>query len=479
MIISHNPYIPIKASYIFLFLSFIVISLSVMLMFPPGLYMGSLFLLAALVTYSRFCVEHLFYATWTLVFINYLLGPLSYQLVGDITLSVVYLFMWFFAFLLGFKISKALFYVTSKKDIPTPRRMKQIKLFGVFGAFLLVIGGVITAAPYISTLDFAGLRSNLFENVSAFSRIGWPLAGAAFFTITHFVHSKNFDDPILTKITFLMLSIVPIFSAGRQLYLQIMLLIILGFLYKKNFMGYEYRSIYPVLGRKRARFLKQVSVVILGLGTVVSVLRFDFASIERFSTKLNMFKEYSGVSLRDGYELIFNFTPVVIQDLFVEFSYYFGAQIPKYFEWFSLNFNQFQYIWFDLINKSPFIARNVDKILTLMEFDFQFTGGSHFVAQYGYVHAFTWSTAISSNINFFGIIGTLVVQFIFGMVVALSFVGFRNNPNSFSAFNFLVANSVLVFYGVIASVLMETQFLVYYLLSAFYFFSASSFMHRQ
>ena len=251
----------------------------------------------------------------------------------------------------------------------------------------------------------------------------------------------------------------PITIGGRQAYLILFLFIFFNIKLKNmNNESFKMGNLYD---KNKLKFIKIFTLIIFCCLVLISVLRFNLESALNFESKLNMFSIYSSVSIRNSFESIL-FLPQPIQDLIFEFNYYFGAQIFRFIELFNLN--SFSLFNIDIINKSPFLARNLDKLLP-----FNIYGISDIPSKSGFINSFTWSTSNYYNIILYGKIGAVFINLFFGIILRTAFDLFKNNKNSFIISNFLLANCILIIYDIISSPLLDTDFFIYYFISSFFF----------
>jgi len=371
--------------------------------------------------------------------------------------------MTFVAFSIGYlfyrpKVSSSA--ITHKDSLP-----RYFLWLAIAGVSLSVVGGY--QGVDLSRPDLAEIRSNLFQNVSIYAQLGSVLFAYYIFILIEYLHSRRYDYPNLTRFVILGGLITPLFTAGRQLYLYFFLIVFLIIFYKKSYQS-RYQAILP---NRKLIFLSLAAAASLVLIVLISILRFNDESVEAFGSKLEMFERYSSVEIKSSYKSAYDLMPASIQGLVIEASYYFGAQIGRFSEFYGLN--SFDIFKLDALSKFPFIDRNIQKVVSVFGFD---DNNPVKPLLYGNISPFTWSTAVSGNILYFGTLGSLFVNFVFGFICRLSFVAYKCFPNSIYTQNFILANSIIIFYGIIASPLMDTFFLFYYLISMYMFFTRVKFL---
>jgi hypothetical protein len=304
--------------------------------------------------------------------------------------------------------------------------------------------------------SLAEVRQDLHSYVSYPTQIGTALFYGYLFLLVAFFSTSH--DSILSRVLILIGLLVPIFAAGRQLYLILFLIAFLS-------SGSLGSLIYKKISYQKTKFVRIVIGSALGLILFVSIVRFDIDSQLAFGSKLEMFNSISSTNMRDSYLVIYEFLPYDLAGVLIEASYYFGSQIGRFIELFELNdFSLFSFYFFD---KFPFIARNLQKVIA-------FTGvvlpikTEQFID--GNIMPFTWSTSVFANVSYFGTIGSLLISYIFGSICKISHKAYIDNPDFFPAKNFLVGNYIIISYSIISSPLMDTYFLFYYIFSFAIFF---------
>lgn len=403
---------------------------------------------------------------WLVIFLNYYLGPIEYLINTDNLLSTIFLFVYLSIFLAGFWLSNILFTKSKArnrlygKNVDAPKWLLQFEKVGILGVTLYFFGRLITGANFILAGNLSGLRASFIDDTNLFSQIGAILIGLYFFVISKSLFYK--ESYRVSYIPLAMFILTPLLTAGRQLYLILMLMIFMSFLLLRTKRYGIFKQlihnkiiVYPIIGGSFFLIL------------AISVLRFDIDSQLYFGDKLSMLRNFSAIELREEYTFLTSL-PTTYYDTIIEFFYYFGAQLARYYELFGvLSFDLFN---FDILSKTPVIQRNIEKILIV--FDLQSVPLKFEYPELS-IASFTWSTALIGGLRYGGIVTVLSLQFIFGLIMGLAYRRFKFNRNDYPAFNLMVISSVICIYDVMFPLISDTSVMVYYLFSVLIFFLKS------
>jgi hypothetical protein len=420
-------------------------------------------------TFRRFTLLKLFNGIWFFVLALYFLGPLHYKVEANTYIWLMYLLTWVLSFNFGYMFTYSLvcpkyLWLTSDRS-----HISTYKWLGVLGSIMWVSGGLIYSIPYIITLDFYSLRISFVGgegDISLFSKLGSILAGFVFFGVTR-KYYKSSDITFLESTSIVLLLLVPIFMAGRQIYLQLLLLVSFSLFLSARLESHSRILRYVFLRITRDRLTVVLLILAIVGAVAMTLLRLGGADLVLYGSRLELYSATSSAQLREGYAEIYYNLPSAIQDLIIEFTYYFSAQIAKFAEFFSLNVNV-SILGFGVLEKSLFIKSNIEKIGNLLGYHeiFRSRGLEDFL---GYMPASAWGTVAQSNVYLYGTIGACLVNIISGFICALSQSSVLRGPVNYSSYNFYVANCVLIFYSISESVLNEVYFLIYYVISFMYF----------
>jgi len=446
---------------------------SIIFMSAPLFYMATLAMIFVF-SFKSISLIKVFLSVWAILFVNFFFGVLSYKVVGEKLDAVIYIIIWISSFVLGYLFIKSFLVVRFRRDL-SKRNLVFLRNMGFIGALFWVVGGVIYSYEFLLRLDFYSLRLYYVYGhgyVPMLSSIGSILSGACFFILARLTYIGNFEGQKLSSIALILLLLVPLFMAGRQLYLQIILYIIIGSIFAA--VGVRKTAISaPFLGKHNVAVITFIvfSMVLL---IAMSIMRFSGADAALYQTKLSLFTHISSVELNSLFSDFYYSLPIALRDLFVEFSYYFGSQLGSFIEIF--NMANTPIIGFDLLSKSAFVVNNLNKVLLIIGMD-PYSSSAAAVEE-GYISSSAWGTVIGSNIGLFGYIGALMIQFIFGGICAVSQIAFDKNRDSFIAHNFVVANAVVIFYGIMDSIYNEVYFLFYYVISFVIFIASAKFFYK-
>ena len=409
--------------------------------------------------FSRFHPIKFFISTWIFVLMGAFIAPLNFIHIGSIFSPLFYLLLLNISVIIGFYSVNFKFKVNDYNE--SRINFNLILKIGIVGILLSLTGGFVRSYSLLLNFDISSIRDGIthIESANLYEQVGSVLRGLALFSISYYFFNFNSVNRRLETFLLILFILFPITIGGRQGYLIFFSLIYfnLKLKYINNF-SFKKGNLYE---KSKIRFIYILVITLLFSMVLISIFRFDIESALHFETKLNMLSNYSSVSIRNSFESILNL-PQGIQDLIFEFNYYFGSQIYRFVELFNLN--ELPLINFDFINKSPFLARNLDKFFPIKVY-----GISDIPSKSGFISSFTWSTSNYYNIILYGKIGAVLINLIFGIVLRTTFDLFRNNKNSFVISNFLIANSILIIYDIISYPLLDTDFFVYYILSSFYF----------
>lgn len=403
-------------------------------------------------------IIRLYSLSWGLLIVNYYIGPLSYPYARISASSVI----GFISPILFFTLGYITMYLSVSDRIALSRDLRistEIKINRIGSIFSLswVIGGLIYAMPFISSLDLYTLRMSFVEGergVSLFSQIGSILSGFSWLIIARIAIDKGTYSLFSAKVTLLSALLIPIIMAGRQIYFQLIVMVVIG----------------HILSRKRGRvhmprlldtskLIKQAAIAAVVLISAVTLIRFAGENLV-YATKVDQFSAISNAELNPSYGDAYGLVPTWVSDLFIEFDYYFSAQLVSFLERFSAI--GAPVIDFRVLEKSPFLRNNINKFCSLAQIACFDSAVSTFV---GSISDSAWTTVFGTNFQLFGIVGTLFVTALFGAICSLSQCAYNSTPKNFIAGNFLLANSVVAFYSIMDSIFNEVYFMVYYLLS--------------
>lgn len=394
---------------------------------------------------------------WFALLAVFFLGPIEYSLASNNGVGLLYVFLNYVAFVIGYFSIRP---VVSQSPVHSKEEFPNVFIvYSVIGVAFTLIGGyqgVDTSAE-----NLGEIRDNLYSNITLFAQIGAILFCFYLFLIVDYLYSSSDRFLILKKIVILLGLITPVFSAGRQLYLFFLLTVFFSLAYQP----YSQIASLRLNLAKRLFFVKLAGFIALIFLFLISILRFTDESVNIFGSKLEMFERYSSITIRPSYKLFYDLFPEVLRGLIVESTYYFSAQVGRFVELFEMN--SFSFFNFDALMKFPFLDRNVGKLMDALGYSASSTSINF---NQGHIANFTWSTSLSTNIIYFGLFGALFISFVFGLVCKISFAGTKSKFKSIYAHNFLIANSIIAFYSIIASPLMDTFFFFYYFISFFAFF---------
>ncbi|TNC71476.1 hypothetical protein [Rubellimicrobium roseum] len=395
---------------------------------------------------------------WMLVAHNFLFGPIAYDPSLSWLPTLLYLALCFAFFLIPYLVAlRTKVVLRGRRDL-FHRARTPLLACALFGAGLLLAGGLKTALPYLLSLNLGGLRGAFIEDVNVLSKLGWLFLWPAFFFIVSFALPGRYAPGFWLAAIFLSLFAIPLFSAGRQIYLQVILLILISFSLVRRHQAQMPDEARAILKRRR-RTVSILILVCIGFIAAVSQLRFGGVSQEYFGNKLNVYATFSGASLSEGYEALWAGLSPTLQDIWVEFAYYFGAQLPRFGEVYHLQ--TFPIVEFDPMSKVAILERNFDKLLS----GDTVTALSASDGVVGSIASFTWKTALPKNMELFGEVGNLLICALFGWVAGIAYNAYRSFPLTFEALNLCVANGVVAFYSIMFSPFGETNFFLYYLAS--------------
>jgi oligosaccharide repeat unit polymerase len=435
----------------------------------PAIYFYSLLFLGGFLSVKKFTLIKFYLFTWGLLFVNYFFGLLSYDLAASIYPGFVYLILYTIPFILGYAFSNEIIFVCNRNKSEKTTNSNLIGYIGFISVICFMVGNIIdNQSSGIGIFEMAKIRDALNSSdhaVSVFTKFGAVFLSFSIITFALFLHSNVFNNKLITKITLISLLIVPALSAGRQIYLLLLIMGLVGLIARKSYSDPSL-NFTDLLGEKKISFLRCMLVILLILIFLISILRFQVDGILNFESKLLQFSTISSASLSPGFKVLYDFLKYEsIQGIFVEGTFYFGVQLGKYFEIYGLN--EFDLLNFDLLSKFPFFDRNFERLCLIFTGCSELKVTKQFVS--GNIFDYSWATAISQNIVSYGLIGSLVLQFIFGFICSVSSRAIKCRPESFSAFNFFLANSVVIFYSIMHSAFYETYFTFYYILSVYLF----------
>lgn len=405
----------------------------------------------------------LYFASWGLLIVNTVFGPLSYPQ-AIVSMGAVFLIaLLITSYSLGYALASATTYSRNCFDL-TRNNEVLINKIGALFALLWAVGGLIYAAPFLLALDLHSLRLSFVygeKDVSFLSQIGSILSGLSWFIIARISLNRSVYSPRMAKVTLLSLVLIPVFMAGRQIYMQLLIMLLVGFSISSRFRIERPVKLVDISGQLKLTFLIVVVLII-----VVTSLRFAGESLV-YKTKVDQFSIISNTVVEQTYlNFLVPLTPW-LSDLLIEFNYYFSSQLIKFLERMSAS----DTVLFDfrIFEKVPFMKANLEKICGAIGYVCFESKYSTFV---GSVSESSWGTVFSTNSSLFGVGGAAVINFIFGVTCAISQQAFNKAPNNFIAFNFLLANSIVAFYSIMDSIFNEIYFVVYYILSIVLFFAS-------
>jgi len=403
----------------------------------------------------------LYMVSWSLLIINILFGPLSYpQAVVSIG-AVFLLALLISSYTVGYVLASATIYSYNRFDL-TSKNEILINKIGAFSVLAWAVGGLIYAAPFLLSLDLHSLRLSYVygeKEVSFLSQIGSILSGLSWLIIARIAFNRGVYSPRMATLTLVSLVLVPLFMAGRQIYMQLLIMLLVGYVISSRFRIEKPIKLVDISGQLKLTFL-----IIAILITAITLLRFAGESLV-YDSKVHQFSMISNTVLDQNYLDFFVVIPSWLGDLLIEFNYYFSSQLIKFLELMSAP----DAVLFDIriFEKVPFIKANIEKICGLIGYVCFESKSSTFV---GSVSDSSWGTVFTTNSSLFGVGGTFVVNFIFGVTCAISQNTFNKTPSNFIAFNFLLANSIVAFYSIMDSIFNEIYFVVYYMISIILFF---------
>lgn len=405
----------------------------------------------------------LYFVSWGLLIVNALLGPLSYpQAVVSIE-AVFLLAVLITSYAVGYALTSVTVYCRNCIDLARNNEI-LINKIGAFFALAWVAGGLIYATPFLWPLDLYSLRLSYVygeKSVSFFSQIGSVLSGLSWLIIARIAFSRSVYSPRVAQVTLISLVLIPVFMAGRQIYMQLIVMLLVGLVISSRFRIERPSKLVDVSGQ-----IKLIFIIAVILISAVTTLRFSGESLV-YATKVDQFSAISNSVVDQNYMNFLVILPVWLGDLLVEFNYYFSSQIVKFLE--RMSASDASLFDIRIFEKVPFIKANLEKICGVIGYVCFEPKYSTFI---GSVSESSWGTVYSTNLSLFGVGGTVVINFIFGVTCAIAQKAFNKSPHNFIAFNFLLANSVVVFYSIMDSIFNEIYFVVYYTLSMIMFFSS-------
>lgn len=408
----------------------------------------------------------LYIVCWGFLLLNVLFGPLSYPEAVVSTGAVLVLALLITSYATGYALTISTIHCRNRFDLSKNNEILINKIGALF-ALCWAIGGLIYAFPFLIAYDLYSLRISYVygeKEVSFFSKIGSILSGFSWLLIARIAVNKGVYSPLAAKVTLLSLIMIPLFMAGRQIYMQLGIIFLFGFAISSHFRIERPANLVDI-----SRQLKLTLLIIVILMVAITLLRFSGESLF-YESKINQFNKISNTVVTQNYlDYLEPLSPWFV-DLLIEFNYYFSSQLIEFLEFVS--FSEIVPIDIRIFEKVPFIKANLEKICGLVGYVCFEPKLSTFV---GSVSDSSWGTVFSTNISLFGVVGALIVNFIFGVLCAISQQAFYNTPNNLISFNFLLANSVVVFYSIMDSIFSDIYFLVYYILSMFLFFASLKF----
>lgn len=408
----------------------------------------------------------LYFLSWGLLVVNYYIGPLTYPEATIYISSVIAFLAPILFFALGYLTmhiaANNRIYISTDLRISTETTINKI---GAIFCLSWVLGGLIYALPFILSFDLHALRTSFIEgekSVSFFSQIGNIFSGLSWFVVARVAINRGTYSPWSARLTLFSLLLIPIFMAGRQIYFQLILMLLIGLIVSSK---YKIKS--PPLLVDASSLMRQAAVIAIVLISVITVIRFA-GEILVYDTKLDQFSRISGADLNSNYNGFYELLPTWTADILIEFDYYFSAQLVNFLERFSAI--DASIIDFRMLEKSPFLKNNINKLCSILGLSCFESRSQPFI---GSISDSAWGTVFSTNFQLFGVIGTFVVTWIFGAICSLSQSAFKSSPRNFIAWNFFLANSVVAFYSIMDSVFNEMYFLVYYVTSLVLFASSA------
>ncbi|OJI04673.1 hypothetical protein [Polynucleobacter sp. MWH-Adler-W8] len=409
---------------------------------------------------------------WVGILLIFFIGPIKYRTVGIGFGWLFFLFLFLSAFNLGYFCIYHILSIDGRRE-NFRGAYRGLALIGFLGVICWNIGGIIYSIDYLLTLNFYDLRLSFVngdQDIYFLSKIGSLLAGFVFFIFTQHIYEKSKFSAIEIASILLLLTI-PFFMAGRQIFLQALLIIIFSLAVKRRFKN---KSNISLNGGNifQDKFISLTIFLAFLAIFLMTLFRAGSIDLTTYQSRLELYGSTSGIELNDNYEAVYSLIPVYAQDILIESTYYFSAQIAKFSEFFNLY--DISVIDYGIFEKSLFIKNNIVKIFEL------FGAGSPFPNRQlelslGFLPAACWGTVVQTNLMLFGFIGALLVQIIFGGICAISFKSVLNNKYSYYNFNFYIANLIIVFYSILDSVLNEIYFLIYYLISIAFFILTNKF----
>lgn len=394
-----------------------------------------------------------FLGSWSILFINVYFGPLEYPVrVSEETVLTIGTLL--ASATVGFLVTGTQRFTAIGRDSLAEPSFKKWVVVGIVGGVLLVGGGVQSTGAALLSGNLLQVRTSFLEETNNLTRVGWMLFWPTLMVLFAAVARPGVVGNIKLAVVIILIAAVPLFSAGRQLYLQALLVVVFGYMISRR------RRPYRAAGDTDSKATSTILLSLVALVLMVTLFRTDEASVAYFGDKLGVYASYSGVSLNQRFEGLYGAVPGPLAEIVTEYNYYYGAQLLRLTEVLSLY--PIQIVNFSIWEKVPFLARNVEKLLPFLA---NSSVADPVSANILTIASFTWATSISGNLVLFGYAGLPIVGLLFGLVSGFSFSLHRAAPANLSAGNFLAANLILAAYTTMFSPLQDTNFFIYYAVS--------------
>lgn len=343
-----------------------------------------------------------FMVVWGFVLLNVFCGFSSFVIVGNFAVPMFLIISFFYLFIFGYScavpcekinVDNLIYRFLAIKDSPRNIKIGTIASWCSIGAFVCVFFD-ITFIRRLSLLDTASLRASILslESVSIFASLGSLLAaggimaGLCFFCISE----KNF-------ICFVGLSCYALLSfltAGRQNFLQLLLVMIFIFSFKRR---YRIKIYFPL-------YLKVLGVLFcICILVYLNFLTQTRDSHRTFWPALEVLANDNNMTYHESFQNLLDNIPQNYADLMANGFIYFATQIPAFCE--RLNLEKFPMINVRYCRFfTPFLSRQFDKIFPSEDSFYERTKANRRNEHGGYISGTSWKTSCMRCCNLWGIV---------------------------------------------------------------------------
>lgn len=380
--------------------------------------------------WNNFSVRKFYLGTLLFIFINAVLGPFEYNIkfYNVIVLLITVICVHYLS-----SLPKTKFTIVKIEEY-NGNVIFVFKFLAILSFLLFFSHQFVTYGTFFIS-DLSEVRDSLGDNVSWFKRFAEPMSG---FFIYYSIYSLSKRLNILNLFLFSSgYFLLDLFYAGRQ-YTLLFLIVLLSFIFfnkrTMNYFQFNSKNIYIFI------FISIIFILI------VSFFRSLNSENVIWSNRFEMYSYFSNIRYKSSWS--------DLPDLFIDYFYYFGAQLAKLSELLSLN--KFQFINIEVWKFNPFLERNIFFMFT------NFTESNKTV--YGQIHAFTWNTSFFSSLTRYGFLGFILVETIFSRLVK----SFDSRKYYFkSDLHIMIILISISFYTAVSSIFQSTPFLIYFLIVMF------------